>query len=187
MLFDLQTAAAKKAQMVEFRIQIKLFTDGVLVAKGDVGTGTIVGSAVFNVLFVIGVCGLFSGRIVELTWWPLFRDSVFYSATVIILIAIIFDSEVTWYESVIMMLIYATYILLMKFNSDVHFWISRRLGIEDDTSQNVGILAQGDKKNYSSYVPFNNEIDECASMPVTAHYSMKKIPADESIRLSPRL
>ncbi|GIX79125.1 hypothetical protein CEXT_582801 [Caerostris extrusa] len=117
----------------------------------------------------------------------LVRDSVFYSATVIILIAIIFDSEVTWYESVIMMLIYAMYILLMKFNSDVHFWISRRLGIEDDTSQNVGILAQGDKKNYSSYVPFNNEIDECASMPVTAHYSMKKMPADESIRLSPRL
>ncbi|GFX18068.1 hypothetical protein TNCV_1577471 [Trichonephila clavipes] len=125
--------------------------EGVLVAKGDVGTGTIVGSAVFNVLFVIGVCGYFSGRIVELTWWPLFRDSVFYSGTVILLIAIIIDSEVTWYESVIMMLIYGVYILLMKFNSDVHFWISRRLGIEDDTTQNVGILAQGDKKNYSSY------------------------------------
>ncbi|KAF8778255.1 Sodium/potassium/calcium exchanger 3 like protein [Argiope bruennichi] len=168
----------------------ELFTAilGVLVAKGDVGTGTIVGSAVFNVLFVIGICGYFSGRIVELTWWPLFRDSIFYSATVILLIAIIFDSEVTWYESVIMMVIYGLYILLMKFNSDVHFWISRRLGIEDDTTQNIGILAQGDKKNYSSYVPFNNEIDECASMPVTAHFSIKKMmPADESIRLSPRL
>ncbi len=28
-------------------------------AKGDVGVGTIVGSAVFNVVAVIGVCGLF--------------------------------------------------------------------------------------------------------------------------------
>ncbi|XP_071041226.1 sodium/potassium/calcium exchanger 3 [Parasteatoda tepidariorum] len=167
----------------------ELFTAilGVLVAKGDVGTGTIVGSAVFNVLFVIGICGIFSGRVVELTWWPLFRDSVFYSCTVIILIVIIFDSEVTWYESVIMMLIYAVYILLMKFNNDAHFWFSRRLGIEDDIAQNIGILAQGDKKNYSSYVPFNNEIDECASMPVTAHFSFRPMPADESIRSNPRL
>ncbi|XP_035217782.1 sodium/potassium/calcium exchanger 3-like, partial [Stegodyphus dumicola] len=167
----------------------ELFTAilGVLVAKGDVGTGTIVGSAVFNVLFVIGVCGIFAGRVVELTWWPLFRDSLFYSVTVIILIGIIFDSEVTWYESVIMMVIYGLYIVLMKFNNDVHFWISRRLGIEDDMTQNIGILAQGDKKNYSSYVPFNNEIDECASMPVTAHFSIRPLPADESIRNSNRL
>ena len=28
-------------------------------AKGDVGVGTIVGSAVFNIVFIIGICGLF--------------------------------------------------------------------------------------------------------------------------------
>ena len=31
---------------------------GVFVAKGDVGVGTIVGSAVFNILFVVGICGV---------------------------------------------------------------------------------------------------------------------------------
>ena len=31
---------------------------GVFIAKGDVGVGTIVGSAVFNILFVIGICGI---------------------------------------------------------------------------------------------------------------------------------
>ncbi len=31
---------------------------GVFVAKGDVGVGTIVGSAVFNIVCVIGICGL---------------------------------------------------------------------------------------------------------------------------------
>jgi Ca2+/Na+ antiporter len=34
---------------------------GVFIAKGDVGTGTIVGSAVFNILFVIGLCALYTG------------------------------------------------------------------------------------------------------------------------------
>ena len=32
---------------------------GVFVSKSDAGIGSIVGSAVFNILFVIGICGLF--------------------------------------------------------------------------------------------------------------------------------
>ena len=35
---------------------------GTFVTKSDLGIGTIVGSAVFNVFGVIAVCGLFSGR-----------------------------------------------------------------------------------------------------------------------------
>lgn len=35
---------------------------GVFIAKGDVGTGTIVGSAVFNILFVIGLCALYTSE-----------------------------------------------------------------------------------------------------------------------------
>ncbi|TSK22711.1 Ras and Rab interactor 2 [Bagarius yarrelli] len=42
----------------------ELFTSviGVFVTKGDVGVGTIVGSAVFNILCIIGVCGIFAGQ-----------------------------------------------------------------------------------------------------------------------------
>ena len=36
---------------------------GVFVTKGDIGVGTILGSAVFNVLFVIGVCGVGAGTV----------------------------------------------------------------------------------------------------------------------------
>ena len=56
----------------------ELFTSfmGVFVAKSNVGFGAIVGSAVFNVLFVIGMCAIFSKDILALTWWPLFRDCV---------------------------------------------------------------------------------------------------------------
>ena len=32
-------------------------------AKGDVGVGTIVGSAVFNIVCVIGMCGLFVNEV----------------------------------------------------------------------------------------------------------------------------
>lgn len=42
---------------------------GVFITKGDVGMGTIVGSAVFNILCIIGVCGLFAGQVrLTKTW-----------------------------------------------------------------------------------------------------------------------
>lgn len=39
------------------------FISGVFVTHGDIGVGTILGSAVFNVLFVIGVCGIGAGTV----------------------------------------------------------------------------------------------------------------------------
>lgn len=36
---------------------------GVFITKGDVGVGTIVGSAVFNILVIIGICGIFSRQV----------------------------------------------------------------------------------------------------------------------------
>jgi len=47
---------------------------GVFISRSNVGFGTIVGSAVFNVLFVIGCCAFFSTGKLQLTWWPLARE-----------------------------------------------------------------------------------------------------------------
>uniref|UniRef100_A0A8C4T465 Solute carrier family 24 member 3 n=1 Tax=Erpetoichthys calabaricus TaxID=27687 RepID=A0A8C4T465_ERPCA len=68
----------------------ELFTSviGVFITKGDVGVGTIVGSAVFNVLCIIGVCGLFAGQAVPLSCWTLIRDSVYYTLSVVALIVV---------------------------------------------------------------------------------------------------
>merc|ERR1719461_2123362 len=46
--------------------------------ESDIGFGTIVGSAVFNVLFVIGCCAIFSKEVLSLTWWPIARDFSYY-------------------------------------------------------------------------------------------------------------
>ncbi|KTG46979.1 hypothetical protein cypCar_00010903 [Cyprinus carpio] len=81
----------------------ELFTSviGVFITKGDVGVGTIVGSAVFNILCIIGVCGIFTAQF-------------------------IYDEKVTWWESLILIVLYMFYIILMKFNSRVVHYIERR-------------------------------------------------------------
>ena len=88
----------------------ELFTSAVgTFLRSDVGFGTIVGSAVFNLLFVVGVCVLATKAPMNLTWWPLFRDSSFYILTLIVL-AIFFGintpQRIEWYEALTLFLLY---------------------------------------------------------------------------------
>uniref|UniRef100_A0A674K5L0 Solute carrier family 24 member 4 n=1 Tax=Terrapene triunguis TaxID=2587831 RepID=A0A674K5L0_9SAUR len=87
---------------------------GVFITHGDVGVGTIVGSAVFNILCIIGVCGIFAGQVVRLTWWSVFRDSVYYTLSVILLIIV--SVPLGLWESLILIVMYFFYILIMKYN-----------------------------------------------------------------------
>uniref|UniRef100_A0A3Q1ITR3 Sodium/calcium exchanger membrane region domain-containing protein n=1 Tax=Anabas testudineus TaxID=64144 RepID=A0A3Q1ITR3_ANATE len=87
---------------------------GVFITHGDVGVGTIVGSAVFNILCIIGVCGIFAGQVVMLTWWAVFRDSFYYILSVVALIAFIYDDKIVWWESLVLVVMYAGYILVMN-------------------------------------------------------------------------
>ncbi|XP_041807766.1 sodium/potassium/calcium exchanger 3 [Chelmon rostratus] len=107
----------------------ELFTSliGVFITKGDVGVGTIVGSAVFNILVIIGLSGIFAGQTVVLTWWSLFRDSSYYILSVVTLIMVIYDARVVWWESLLLMTMYGVYILIMKFNSQILAFVTIQL------------------------------------------------------------
>ncbi|KAF7244671.1 Sodium/potassium/calcium exchanger 2 [Varanus komodoensis] len=99
----------------------ELFTSliGVFISHSNVGIGTIVGSAVFNILFVIGMCALFSKEILNLTWWPLFRDVSFYIMDLILLIIFFLDNFIMWWESLTLLSAYIVYVTFMKFNVQV--------------------------------------------------------------------
>ena len=117
---------------------------GTFVTKTDLGIGTIVGSAVFNIFGVISVCGLFASSKIPLNWYPITRDCVIYGLTVILLIIVLLDEkvwepfspsllsplhsnnlyflQVYWWESLIMIGFYGVYIVLMTFNTRLENW-----------------------------------------------------------------
>ncbi|KFQ39886.1 Sodium/potassium/calcium exchanger 1 [Mesitornis unicolor] len=107
----------------------ELFTSliGVFISHSNVGIGTIVGSAVFNILFVIGTCALFSREILHLTWWPLFRDVSFYIVDLLMLILFFLDSVIDWWESLLLLTAYATYVFTMKQNVYLEQWVKQQL------------------------------------------------------------
>lgn len=96
----------------------------VFVAKDDIGIGTVVGSAVYNIAFVIGICGIFAGRVIYLNWWPMFRDCLFYLISILALLFALRDGSVTWVESVLFLSLYVVYILFMFVNHRVEVWLN---------------------------------------------------------------
>ncbi|XP_028279768.1 sodium/potassium/calcium exchanger 3 [Parambassis ranga] len=106
----------------------ELFTSviGVFITKGDVGVGTIVGSAVFNILCIIGMCGIFAVQAIRLSCWPLLRDSTYYTLSISALIVFIYDEKVVWWEALTLILMYFVYILIMKMNSHIVRFLERR-------------------------------------------------------------
>lgn len=115
---DIQDDVAGATFMAAGGSAPELFTSviGVFVSFDDVGIGTIVGSAVFNILFVIGMCAIFSKTVLTLTWWPLFRDCFFYSISLITLIMFFKDSHIYWYEALVLLSFYIGYVSFMKWN-----------------------------------------------------------------------
>lgn len=69
---------------------------GVFFAQDDIGISGVIGSAVFNIMFVISVCALCSGTVLHLNWWPLVRDCFFYSLAIIVMIIIMLNDYISW-------------------------------------------------------------------------------------------
>lgn len=61
-------------------------------------------------------CGV---QVVPLDWWPLTRDCLAYGITVSILICIIHDERVEWYEALTLVLLYIVYIAVMYYDKSI--------------------------------------------------------------------
>ncbi|KAG8192695.1 hypothetical protein JTE90_009720 [Oedothorax gibbosus] len=93
---------------------------GSFVAEDDIGVGTIIGSAVFNIVGVTGLVGVVLWTdVLDIDWYPIARDCTAYGFTVLTLIWIISDNIVTWWESLILLFIFFLYIFIIYFNSRI--------------------------------------------------------------------
>ncbi|XP_072034066.1 sodium/potassium/calcium exchanger 4-like isoform X4 [Amphiura filiformis] len=98
----------------------ELFTSIAGVAfQSDVGVGTIVGSAVFNINIIIALTAALAGQVLVLDPRPLIRDSLFYALSIACFIGFAWDGMFEIWEAIIMLVLYAVYIILMKFNTQI--------------------------------------------------------------------
>ncbi|MDH5475566.1 MAG: calcium/sodium antiporter [Cyclobacteriaceae bacterium] len=79
----------------------------------EIGVGTIVGSALFNLLVIIGASVIVKDA--KLQWQPILRDLLFYSIAIFALYFVFVDSIITVYESLVLILLYGSYLLAVVY------------------------------------------------------------------------
>lgn len=89
---------------------VALFLEG---ANPATGIGTIVGSAIFQILVVIGFAAVV--RTCHLNWRPVLRDSFFYAISVLILLWFIRDNKLTLIEGYGFVGFYMVYLIVLFF------------------------------------------------------------------------
>jgi Ca2+/Na+ antiporter len=90
-----------------------------LITESSAGVGTIVGSAVFNIMVINGASAFFAGATMHIFWYPLVRDSVVYFISIILMVIVMLDQQVVWWESAILVGCYFLYIGLMAKNGQI--------------------------------------------------------------------
>ena len=125
-----------------------------------VGFGTIVGSAVFNVLFVIGCCAIFTPGHLPLTWWPFAWDCLYYIlslTTLAIFYGVNSPDIIEWYEAVILLLMYVGYATLMFNNQRIHRFLFEKvlkqdMPVSDTANHEIELGMNGNTNNLSTPV-----------------------------------
>lgn len=73
---------------------------GVFIAEDDIGTSTILGSAVFNLIFVPSVCGfaiyMCGMKYPKINKYAILRDAIFYIIAITTLVLALKDNEIDW-------------------------------------------------------------------------------------------
>lgn len=75
--------------------------------------GAIVGSMLFNTLGVAGSASLFTRKHIQMDWWPITRDAIVFTCNLSALVVIVWDGEIIWWETIIFVVLYICYWLLM--------------------------------------------------------------------------
>lgn len=87
-----------------------------VIKPGDhqvIGIGSIVGSAIFNLLVIVGAAALVKKA--TLTWQPVVRDLFFYFIAVVLLVYFIWDGVFTFNEAIILLAVYILYVLAVVY------------------------------------------------------------------------
>lgn len=89
----------------------------VFLDEGDIGLGTIIGSTMFNILFITGICGVATSIAINLKPYSIIRDSLCYVIYLVFLLLAMYDGMILWYEALVVSVLYGFYVAIMCYNS----------------------------------------------------------------------
>jgi len=121
---------------------------GVFVAKSAVGLGTILGSAVFNILIIIGAVAILSSEPLELDYRPVVRDNFFYGVSVILLCVLLaVDDQANLVDTIVLLIWYLAYVVFLGYND---FCMSVIFGDKEKEEKKFEVVIPGENRDIDS-------------------------------------
>jgi len=118
-----------------------------VIKPGDhqvIGIGSIVGSAIFNLLVIVGAAALVKKA--KLTWQPVVRDLIFYTGAVAFLIWFIWDGTLTIGEASVLLAFYVAYVIAVVYWRKILPYTDNSEGfVEEEGTDTKGIIGVFDK------------------------------------------
>jgi len=179
----------------------ELFTSMIctLVVESESGVGNIVGSALFNLLVIIGIVpALAGGQPLDIWWYPTVRDAFFYGLAIIELWVVLYDGKVYIGESAVMLVTYFLYTMYFTQNrrivnalglkqpgetGEVEEFSSEGAGPQGPDGppdRNVDILGRGDTGGTDSEVSTEEVVEQSGESPVIAKRPLPHHSATEN-------
>ena len=92
---------------------------GVFIDHTTVGAGTVVGSAPFNLLCICGAASLAIGGTLHLDASLLVRETFFLCLAILLLVSVLNDDRVIWWEALLLVLLYVGYVFACVYTSQI--------------------------------------------------------------------
>ncbi|XP_022664162.1 probable sodium/potassium/calcium exchanger CG1090 isoform X4 [Varroa destructor] len=106
-------------------------------------------------------------EVVTLHRWPMYRDSLFFLISVIVMLIAMYDDLITWYEATILVACYFIYAIFMSFDAKLEaFFVKRFSFLQDRVDYPEGMFpAQATTQDASAPVPTTISTKEFDSAP----------------------
>jgi K+-dependent Na+/Ca+ exchanger-like protein len=149
------SAPELSVSMISLYLAIKSGNDKQFQEIAALGPASVIGSALFSVLFIVGASAWFGGK--QLTWHSITRDMGYYIFAVAALYVFLLDGKVQWYEGVTMLLLYMVYALIVAKWPTISKWLkipSTNLITQDVTDSEEELIHIRDTQfTLSNFIP----------------------------------
>ncbi len=128
------------------------------VGSESIGVGTIVGSAIFNILMIVGASSIVAH--VYLVPRQILRDLTFYLISVLLLIIVFHDGIITLLETLVFLGFYCVYIIVLIFWTKVFPYKSTATAIDKDSEKDNSEKDNSEISSNNLLQLFNNKFNQ---------------------------
>ena len=162
------------------------------ITRNSSGVGTIVGSAMFNILMIVAVSAMLCGHsFLQIDWRPIVRDSSFYLVSIAMLFIFMYTpgadqgdvesgiSGIEWWEGLLMWAMYLVYILFMFFNHLIFAMCDTCTGDREETGRCYCCFTQPVVVLSADAIAEEDAAEDKAAAAIMATMAKKSAPTEE--------